>query len=42
MSQPVKKNGTFQKPRSKTVRKRRKQIVTKTKTDKEDGGDLKT
>lgn len=28
MSQPVKKNGTFQKPRSKTVRKRRKPTVS--------------
>ena len=28
MSQPVKKNGTFQKPRSKTVRKRRKPTIS--------------
>lgn len=28
MSQPVKKNGTFQKPRSKTVRKKRKPTIS--------------
>jgi len=28
MSQPVKKNGTFQKPRSKTVRKRKKPTIS--------------
>lgn len=39
--QPIKKSGTFQKPRSKTVRKRRKPIKNKEKV-KEEGGDLKT
>lgn len=39
--QPIKKSGPFQKPRSKTVRKRGERVEKNKKVNEEDG-DLKT
>ena len=40
--QPIKKNGPFQKPRSKTVKKKRKSLTINDKKIKEEDGNLKT